>query len=138
MTTPPIRPRVRLLIADVLPSAEPRITTFGWLVLNDGDTAIVATAISAPDAGFRSAERALSTAVAPKTSERVELDIETDAPPVGSELHDRHLLLRFDDPDGSWRAIATLDLRFGPGGVVLPRTTALMVDPDPQGSGGEA
>ena len=131
------RARVRVLIADVMPAVGDRTATLGWQLANDGDSPIVARGISAPDRDFYAPERPLALEVPAGESRRIEIEIEMTPLAPGSELRDRHLVIRFDDPDGAWRAVASLDAHFGPGGVVLPRTTALTVDPDQQRSGAE-
>lgn len=127
---------MRVLIADVMPAVGDRSATLGWQLVNDGETPIVARGISAPDSDFYAAERPLAVEVPAGESRRIGIEVEMTPLAAGTELHDRRLVIRFDDPDGAWRAVASLDARFGPGGVVLPRTTALVIEPaEREGSG---
>ena len=121
-------PHVRLLLADVAPAVRDGSTSIGWQVWNDGDAPVVIRGTAAPDPQFFSPATAAALEIGARTSERLALRFVLGSREIGAEFHGARLIVDVDVADTRWRVIATLEGRFGPGGVVLPRTTELHVE----------
>ena len=121
-------PRFRVLLADVSPAVRDGSTSIGWQVYNDSDAPIVIRGTAAPDPQLLSPATAAGLEIAPRTNERLEVRFVLGHREIGEEFKDARLIVDVDVGDTRWRIIATMEGRFGPGGVVLPRTTELHVE----------
>lgn len=118
---------MRVLIADVVPLGS-GATRMGWQIWNDGGSTLHLTGMSGPSGEFPAAPTAFAIDIAPGECERVELDVELPPRAAGDQLRAVPLALQGECAGTPWRAVALLDMTFGPGGVVLPRTTAVRIE----------
>ena len=121
-------PRVRVLLADVAPAVEGGATRIGWHIFNDGDAPIVIRGTLAPDPQFSSVAATTMLEIAPQTSGRLEVLFALGRRNTGSEFKGARLVLDAEFVGARWLVVSTLEGRFGPGGVVLPRTAETHVE----------
>ena len=124
-------PRVRVLLADVAPAVRSGATSIGWHIFNDGDAPIVIRGTVAPDPQFQSVAATTSLEIAPQATGRLEVQFALGHRDIGSEFKDARLILDAELAGVRWLVISTLEGRFGPGGVVLPRTAETHVERAP-------
>ena len=121
-------PHFRLLLADVAPAVRDGSTSIAWQVWNDGDAPVVIRGASAPDPQFFAPATGAALEIGARVSERLEVRFVLGRREIGADFHGARLIVDVDVSGTRWRIVATMEGRFGPGGVVLPRTTELHVE----------
>ena len=121
-------PQLRLLLADVSPAVRDGSTAIAWQVWNDGDAPVIVRGVSAPDPQLFAPATAVALEIGARTSKRLEVRFVLGQREIGAQFQGARLIVDLDVGATRWRIIATLEGRFGPGGVVLPRTAELHIE----------